>query len=56
MNLKKTLEDTRKELVIVKKVVGHNSVGGMLHAKVKEPESYDGTRNEKILGNFLWDI
>jgi len=24
--------------------------------KVKEPESYDGTRSAKTLGNFLWDM
>ena len=24
--------------------------------KVKEPESYDGTRSVKTLGNFLWDM
>ena len=24
--------------------------------KVKERESYDGTRNAKTLGNFLWDM
>jgi len=56
VNLKKTLEDTKNELAVVKKVVGHNSVGGMPHVKVKEPESCDGIRNAKILGNFLWDI
>ena len=27
-NLKKTLEDTKNELAVVKKVVGHNSSGG----------------------------
>jgi len=26
------------------------------HVKVKEPESYDGTRSTKVLGNFLWDM
>ena len=24
--------------------------------KFKEPESYDGTRSAKTLGNFLWDM
>lgn len=28
----------------------------MAHVKVKKPDSYDGTRSEKILGNFLWDM
>ena len=56
VNLKKTLEDTRNELAVVKKVVGHNSGGGVPHKKIKEPESYDGTRKEKTLGNFLWDM
>lgn len=28
----------------------------MPHVKVKEPESYDGTRSAKTLGNFLWDM
>jgi len=26
------------------------------HVKVKELESYDGTRSEKNLGNLLWDM
>eukprot|EP00253_Pinus_taeda_P003556 PITA_03556 len=30
--------------------------GGVPHVKVKEPESYDGTRSAKVLGNFLWDM
>ena len=55
-NLEKTLEDTKNELVVVKKAVGHNSGGGVPRVKVKEPESYDGTRKAAILGNFLWDI
>ena len=28
----------------------------MPHVKVKEPESCDGTRSAKTLGNFLWDM
>jgi len=56
VNLKKTLEDTKNELAVVKKAVGHNSGRGVPHMKVKEPESYDGTRKAKTLGNFLWDI
>eukprot|EP00253_Pinus_taeda_P005661 PITA_05661 len=38
------------------KVVRHNSGGGVPHVKVKESESYDGTRSAKTLGNFLWDM
>ena len=55
-NSKKTLEDTKNELTIVKRAMGNNSFGGMPHMKVKEPESYDGTRKATILSNFLWDV
>lgn len=55
-NLEKTLEDTENELTIVKRAMGHYSFGGMPHMKVKEPESYDGTRKAATLGNFLWDM
>lgn len=54
--LQKDLEDAHKEIVVLKNVVGHNSSGGVAHVKVKEPDSYDGTRSEKTLGNFLLDM
>jgi len=41
---------------VLKRAVRHNSGGGVPHVKVKEPESYDGTRSAKTLGNFLWDM
>ena len=41
---------------MLKRAVRHNSGGGVPHVKVKEPESYDGTRSAKTLGNFLWDM
>jgi len=34
----------------------HNSGGGVPHVKFKEPKYYDGIRNEKTPGNFLWDM
>ena len=56
MNLKKSLDEARDEIAVLKKAVRHNSSGGVPHVKVKEPESYDGTRNAKTPGNFLWDM
>ena len=56
VNLKKTLDEAKDEIAVLKKAVRHNSGGGVPHVKVKEPESYDGTRNAKTLGNFLWDM
>jgi len=53
VNLKKSLDEARDEIAVLKKVVRHNSGGGVPHVKVKEPESYDGIRNAKILGNFV---
>lgn len=41
---------------MLKRAMRHNSGGGVPHVKVKEPESYDGTRSAKTLGNFLWDM
>ena len=56
VNLRKSLDEAKDEIMVLKKVVRHNSGGGVPHVKVKEPESYDGTRSEKTLGNFLWDM
>jgi len=56
VNLKKSLDEARDEIAVLKKAVRHNSDGGVPHVKVKEPKSYDGTRNAKTLGNFLWDM
>ena len=52
----KSLDEAKDEIAVLKKVVRHNSGGGVPHVKVKEPESSDGTRNAKSLGNFLWDM
>ena len=52
----KSLDEAKDEITVLKKAVRHNSGGGVPHVKVKEPESYDGTRNAKTLGNFLWDM
>ena len=41
---------------MLKKAVRHTSGGGVSHVKVKELESYDGTRSVKTLGNFLGDM
>ena len=56
MDFKKSLDKARDEIAVLKKVVRHNSGGGVPHVKVKEPESFNGTRSEKTLGNFLWDM
>ena len=56
VDLQKSLDEARDEIAVLKKAVRHNSGGGVPHVQVKEPESYDGTRNEKALGNFLWDM
>jgi len=63
VNLKGTLDKTNKapeeaqdEIAVLKRAVRHSSSGGVPHVKVKEPESYDGTRSAKVLGNFLWDM
>lgn len=54
--LQKELDNARNEIVVFKKAVGQGSIGGVAHVKVKEPESYDGMRGVKALGNLLWDI
>jgi len=56
VNLRKSLDGSRDEIAVLKKVVRHNSGGGVPHVKVKEQKSYDGTRSAKTLGNFLWDM
>eukprot|EP00253_Pinus_taeda_P030661 PITA_30661 len=63
VNLKGTLDKTSKaldeakdEIAVLKRAVRHKSGVGVPHVKVKELESYDGTRSAKILGNFLWDM
>eukprot|EP00253_Pinus_taeda_P026166 PITA_26166 len=55
VDLKKSLDEARDEIAVLKKAVRHNS-GGVPHVKVKELESFDGTRSAKTLGNFLWDM
>jgi len=52
--IKQALENAQDEIVVLKRALRHNS--GVPHVKVKEPESYDGVRSAKILGNFLWDM
>eukprot|EP00253_Pinus_taeda_P018057 PITA_18057 len=52
----KALEEAQDEIAVLKRAVRHNSGGGVPHVKVKEPESYDGARSAKVLGNFLWDM
>ena len=56
MDLEKSLDQAKDEVAVLKKVVRHGSGGGVPHVKVKEPESFDGTRSAKTLGNFLWDM
>jgi len=56
VGLRKSLDEARDEITMLKKVVRHNSSGGVPHVKVKELEFYDGTRSTKTLGNFLWDM
>eukprot|EP00253_Pinus_taeda_P027727 PITA_27727 len=52
----KALEEAQDEITVLNRAVRHNSCGGVPHVKVKEPESYDGARSAKFLGNFLWDM
>eukprot|EP00253_Pinus_taeda_P011267 PITA_11267 len=56
MDLKKALDEAKDEIAVLKKAVRHSLGGGMPHVKVKEPDSFDGTRSAKTLGNFLWDM
>ena len=56
VGLRKSLDEARDEIAVLKKTMRHNSGGGVPHVKVKEPEAYDGTRSAKTLGNFLWDM
>ena len=44
------------DMVLMKRAMGQGSSGGSSHIKVKEPDSYDGARNAKTLGNFVWDM
>lgn len=56
VNLRKSLDGANDEITVLKKVVRHNSSGGVSHVKVKEPESYDGTRSGRLLVTFseIW--
>eukprot|EP00253_Pinus_taeda_P017950 PITA_17950 len=56
LNLPKSLDGARDEIAVLKKAMGHNSGEGVPHVKVKEPESYDGARSTKTLGNFILDM
>jgi len=56
VDLWKSINKARYEIAVLKKVMRHNSSGGVPHVKVKELESYDGTRSAKTLGKFLWDM
>jgi len=56
VNLRKSLDEAEDEVAVLKKAMRHNSGGGVPHVKVKEPEPYDGKRNAKTLGNFMWDM
>ena len=57
LKLRQALDEALDEIAVLKKVVRHNSGGGVTHVKVKEPDSYDGTRSVKTLGNSssAWD-
>ena len=50
------IKDLECEMILLKRATGQGSSRGSAHIKVKEPDSYDGTRNEKTLGKFLWDM
>lgn len=52
----KSLDNENDEITVLKNAVRHNLGGGVSHVKLKELESYDGTRSTKTLGNFLWDM
>eukprot|EP00253_Pinus_taeda_P035778 PITA_35778 len=56
VDLKKSLDEAKDEIAVLKKAMRHGSGGGVPHVKVNEPESFDGTRSAKTLGNFLWDM
>ena len=56
VDLQKSLDEAKDEIAVLKKAMRHNSGGGVPHVKVKEPESFDGTRGAKTIGNFLWDM
>eukprot|EP00253_Pinus_taeda_P009588 PITA_09588 len=56
MDLNKSLDEAKDEIAVLKKAVRHGSGGGVPHVKVKEPDSFDGIRSAKTLGNFLWDM
>lgn len=40
----------------MKKAIGNGPIGGNTHIKIKEPNSYEGLRSVKTLGNPLWDM
>ena len=43
--MKKMLNEDLDEIALFKKAIGQGIIGGATH--VKEPDSYDGMRNEK---------
>lgn len=56
LNLQKSLNEAKDEIAVLKKVVRHNSGGGVPHVKFKEPKSYDGKEVQRILVTFygIW--
>jgi len=56
LKLWQALDEALDEIMVLKKVVRHNSGGDVTHIKVKEADSYDGMKSAKNLGNFLWDM
>jgi len=56
VDLNKSLDEAKDEIAVLKEAVRHGLGGGVPHVKVKESESFDGTRSAKTLGNFLWDM
>lgn len=47
--LQKEHGDTQNEVVVLNKAIGQGSIGGVVHVKVKEPESYDEIGVQKLL-------
>ncbi|KAH9316256.1 hypothetical protein KI387_024883, partial [Taxus chinensis] len=44
------------DLALVKSILAASGNRSLAKLKVREPEPYDGQRDDKILENYFWDV
>lgn len=51
------VEDQNDTISMLNQTAAHSSsLAAPMRIKVKESEPFDGTRDDKLLGNFCWDV